>query len=122
MPSSKTAGSILKASWSRCGSDSSKAKLSLSSTKVPARSPFDRLRMSGLGLRWLAGATCGGMLLVLVMGAAVTNTGAAEGWGRSWPLCNRQFVPEVTFSTALDYSHPAYPGLHSLLGVGLTAP
>ncbi len=55
------------------------------------------------------------------MGAAVTNTGSAEGCGRSWPLCNGQFVPEFTVSTAIEYSHRAVTGLESLLVVGLTA-
>jgi heme a synthase len=61
------------------------------------------------------------MLLVLVMGAAVTNTGSAEGCGRSWPLCNGQFVPEFTVATAIEYSHRAVTGLESLLVIGLTS-
>src|SRR5690242_9065255 len=72
-------------------------------------------------LRWLAALTCGGMLLVLIMGAAVTNTGSAEGCGRSWPLCNGQFVPEFTVATAIEYSHRAVTGLESLLVLGLAA-
>jgi cytochrome c oxidase assembly protein subunit 15 len=71
-------------------------------------------------LRWLAALTCGGMLLVLVMGAAVTNTGSAAGCGRSWPLCNGQFVPEFTVATAIEYSHRAVTGLESLLVVALS--
>ena len=73
-----------------------------------------------VGLRWLAALNCGGMLLVLVMGAAVTNTGSAEGCGRSWPLCNGQFVPEFTVATAIEYSHRAVTGLESVLVVALT--
>jgi cytochrome c oxidase assembly protein subunit 15 len=76
---------------------------------------------STAALRWLAAATCCGMLIVLVMGAAVTNTGSAEGCGRSWPLCNGQFVPEFTVSSAIEYSHRAVTGLESLLVVALTA-
>ncbi len=72
-------------------------------------------------LRWLAVLTCGGMLLVLVMGAAVTNTGSAEGCGRSWPLCNGQFIPEFTVATAIEFSHRAVTGLESLLVVALSA-
>ena len=60
------------------------------------------------------------MFIVLVMGAAVTNTGSAEGCGRSWPLCNGQFVPEFTVQTAIEYSHRAVTGLESLLVVALT--
>lgn len=70
-------------------------------------------------LRWLAGATCIGMLLVLVMGATVTNTGSAEGCGRSWPLCNGQFVPEFSVATAIEYSHRAVTAVESVLVVGL---
>src|SRR5207253_2728182 len=68
----------------------------------------------------LALATALGMFLVLVMGAAVTNTGSAEGCGRSWPLCNGQFVPEFTVATAIEYSHRAVTGVESLLVVALT--
>src|SRR5207247_8488875 len=39
----------------------------------------------------------------------------------SWPLCNGQFIPEFTVSTAIEYSHRAVTGLEGLLVVGLTA-
>ncbi len=71
-------------------------------------------------LRVFAALTCGGMLLVLVMGAAVTNTGSAEGCGRSWPLCNGQLVPEFTVATAIEYSHRAVTGIEGLLVAALT--
>src|SRR2546423_13873725 len=71
-------------------------------------------------LRWLAVATVLGMFVVLVMGATVTNTGSAEGCGRSWPLCNGQFVPEFTVSTAIEYSHRAVTGVEGVLVVALT--
>ena len=73
-----------------------------------------------LGLRWLAVAATLGMLVVLVMGAAVTNTGSAEGCGRSWPLCNGQFVPEFTVATAIEYSHRAVSGVEGVLILLLT--
>src|SRR3981081_3555118 len=73
------------------------------------------------GLRWLAVATTSGMFLVLVMGAAVTHTGSAEGCGRSWPLCNGQFVPEFTVATAIEYSHRAVTGIEGVLVVAMTA-
>jgi heme a synthase len=79
-----------------------------------------RVSRRDVSLRWLAALTCGGMLLVLVMGAAVTNTGSAEGCGRSWPLCNGQFVPEFTVATAIEFSHRAVTGLESLLVLALT--
>jgi cytochrome c oxidase assembly protein subunit 15 len=48
------------------------------------------------GLRWLAVATTVGMFVVLIMGAAVTNTGSAEGCGRSWAVWHRPVVAQVT--------------------------
>jgi len=78
-------------------------------------------RLSGTWLRGLAVTTTLGMFVVLVMGATVTNTGSAEGCGRSWPLCNGQFVPEFTVSTAIEYSHRAVTGIESVLVVALTA-
>jgi len=71
-------------------------------------------------MRWLAAVATLGMLLVLVMGAAVTNTGSAEGCGRSWPLCHGQFVPEFTVATAIEYSHRAVSGAEGLLILALT--
>ena len=71
-------------------------------------------------LRWLAATTTIGMLLVLVMGAAVTNTDSAEGCGRSWPLCHGQFVPEFTLATAIEFSHRAVSGIEGVLVLALT--
>src|SRR5260221_13089673 len=79
------------------------------------------LRLSGAWLRGLAALTAFWMFVVLVMGATVTNTGSAEGCGRSWPLCNGQFVPEFTVATAIEYSHRAVTGVEGLLVVALTA-
>lgn len=76
--------------------------------------------MNARAIRWLAAVATVGMFVVLVMGATVTNTGSAEGCGRSWPLCNGQFVPEFTVATAIEYSHRAVTGLESLLVVALT--
>src|SRR3979411_1675649 len=78
------------------------------------------LRLSAAWLRGLAAITAAGMFGVLLMGATVTNTGSAEGCGRSWPLCNGQFVPEFTVATAIEYSHRAVTGVESVLVVALT--
>lgn len=77
-------------------------------------------RVSYVWLRGLAVMTTFGMFAVLVMGATVTNTGSAEGCGRSWPLCNGQFVPQFTVATAIEYSHRAVTGIEGLLVVALT--
>jgi cytochrome c oxidase assembly protein subunit 15 len=76
--------------------------------------------LSSRWVRGLAALTAVGMFIVLVMGATVTNTGSAEGCGRSWPLCNGQFVPEFTVATAIEYSHRAVTGVEGLLVVALT--
>ena len=46
--------------------------------------------------------------------------GLGAGCGRSWPLCNGQFVPEFTVETAIEYSHRAVTGIEGLLIVALT--
>lgn len=66
-------------------------------------------------VRWIAVATTVGMFLVLVMGATVTNTGSAEGCGRSWPLCHGKFIPSMAVSTAIEFSHRAVTGVESVL-------
>lgn len=45
------------------------------------------------------------MLLVLIQGALVTNTGSADGCGNSWPLCHGKFIPQYTLETAIEFSH-----------------
>src|SRR5579864_6516660 len=104
---SKQVGEIHWVPSMRCASGAWRAKPSL--------------RLTSAALRWLAVLTSGGMLLVLVMGAAVTNTGSAEGCGRSWPLCNGQFIPEFTVATAIEFSHRAVTGIESVLVIGLAA-
>jgi cytochrome c oxidase assembly protein subunit 15 len=63
----------------------------------------------------LAVATTIGMFLVLVLGATVTNTGSAEGCGRSWPLCHGEFIPHYAFQTAIEFSHRVVTGIEGIL-------
>jgi cytochrome c oxidase assembly protein subunit 15 len=70
--------------------------------------------------KYLAVAAMIGMFLVLLMGATVTNTGSAEGCGRSWPLCQGRFVPEYAFETLVEYSHRLVTGVEGLLILGLS--
>lgn len=70
-------------------------------------------------LRPLSIAATFGMLLVIVMGATVTNTGSAEGCGRSWPLCQGQWIPEFAVATMIEFSHRAVTGLESFLIIAL---
>lgn len=72
-------------------------------------------------VRWLAVAATVGMYLVLIMGATVTNTGSAQGCGKSWPLCHGQFIPTFAVSTAIEFSHRAVTGIESVLILALAA-
>lgn len=69
--------------------------------------------------KWLSVAATIGMFVVLVMGATVTNTGSAEGCGRSWPLCRGQFIPEYAFTTMVELSHRLVTGVEGFLILGL---
>ena len=64
---------------------------------------------------WLAAAAAAGMLIVLVMGATVTNTGSAQGCGRQWPLCQGKFIPDFAVSTFIEFSHRAVTGVEGVL-------
>ena len=70
-------------------------------------------------LKPLAWATAVGMYIVLVMGATVTNTGSAEGCGRSWPLCHGELIPEFAVSTMIEFSHRAVTGIETMLVLAL---
>ncbi|MBD2845697.1 heme A synthase [Paenibacillus sp. IB182496] len=57
--------------------------------------------------RRLTVVVCIGMLLVLLAGALVTNTGSGRGCGDDWPLCHGKFIPAYTLESMLEYSHRA---------------
>ncbi len=73
------------------------------------------MNMVSRRFRQLAIATCIGMLLVLLAGALVTNTGSGEGCGTDWPLCNGKFIPAKTLESAIEYSHRLVTGIVGLL-------
>ncbi len=52
-----------------------------------------------------------GMILVLLMGATVTDTGSGEGCGRSWPLCRGNFLPASVRESVIEFSHRAITGV-----------
>lgn len=56
-------------------------------------------------LAWAGVVTTIGMLVVIGMGDLVTNAGAAQGCGRSWPLCNGRLVPIFSIETLIEFSH-----------------
>ena len=62
-------------------------------------------------LKWLAVATTIGMILVLLGGALVTKTGSGMGCGRSWPLCNGEFMPsDITPELIIELAHRLVSG------------
>lgn len=62
-------------------------------------------------LKWFAVLTSIGMLLILLGGALVTKTDSGMGCGRSWPLCNGEFIPtEITFELVIELAHRLVSG------------
>ncbi|NMD71952.1 heme A synthase [Bacillus sp. DNRA2] len=62
-------------------------------------------------LKALAVITTIGMLFVLIGGALVTKTGSGLGCGRSWPLCNGEFVPtNITPELIIELAHRLVSG------------
>jgi cytochrome c oxidase assembly protein subunit 15 len=58
------------------------------------------------------------VLIVVLMGALVTNTGSAYGCGNNWPLCNGQVIPNATaHQTWIEFSHRVVSGIASILVV-----
>ncbi|MEH7255567.1 heme A synthase [Neobacillus niacini] len=67
-------------------------------------------------LKWLAVATTIGMILVLLGGALVTKTDSGMGCGRSWPLCNGEFVPtDITPELIIELAHRLVSGSVGIL-------
>ncbi|OUM95278.1 MAG: cytochrome Caa3 oxidase [Thermobacillus sp. ZCTH02-B1] len=71
------------------------------------------------GYRKLAVATCVGMLIVLLGGALVTNTGSGDGCGTDWPLCHGKFIPARTLESAIEYSHRFFTGIVGILVIAI---
>ncbi|MCE7794739.1 heme A synthase [Salipaludibacillus sp. CUR1] len=47
-----------------------------------------------------------GMLVVIIQGALVTQTGSGDACGAEWPLCYGQLIPEdPTIKTLIEYTH-----------------
>ncbi|HWE61914.1 MAG TPA: COX15/CtaA family protein [Chloroflexota bacterium] len=75
-----------------------------------------RARRAGLAItalerpvRWLAVATTLVMVVVLLQGTLVTNTGSQAGCGDTWPLCRGKLIPELSgvqgAATMIEFSH-----------------
>ncbi|WP_409292052.1 COX15/CtaA family protein [Peribacillus sp. SCS-37] len=62
-------------------------------------------------LKWLGVLSTLGMLLVLLGGALVTKTDSGMGCGRTWPLCNGEFVPtQIDAALAIELAHRLVSG------------
>lgn len=62
-------------------------------------------------LKWFAVATTFVMIFILIGGALVTKTGSGMGCGRSWPLCNGQFLPtHITPELIIELAHRLVSG------------
>lgn len=72
-------------------------------------------------LKWLAVATTIGMIIVLLGGALVTKTESGMGCGRSWPLCNGEFVPtDITPELVIELAHRLVSGSVGFLVLALS--
>ncbi|MBM7095907.1 MULTISPECIES: COX15/CtaA family protein [Alteribacter] len=62
-----------------------------------------------------------GMLIVLIQGALVTQTGSGDACGTSWPLCYDQVIPQSpTISTLIEYTHRLVSGVMGLVVIILS--
>lgn len=66
-------------------------------------------------LKRLAVVTTASMYLVLIMGALVTSSGSAEGCGRSWPLCQNSWLPDLDYHALIELGHRLVSGTAGLL-------
>ncbi len=73
------------------------------------------MAMTAKRFRILSLLSCIGMLLVLLAGVTVTNTGSGEGCGTDWPLCHGKFIPAYTLESMIEYSHRFVTGIEGLL-------
>ena len=72
-------------------------------------------------LRYLGVVTSLIMLLVVIMGAIVTNTGSQLGCGHHWPLCYGEVVPDTSNKeTFIEFSHRVVSALAGILIVVLS--
>ncbi|HET7580957.1 MAG TPA: heme A synthase [Bacillales bacterium] len=69
-------------------------------------------------LKGYAVITTIGMLVVVIMGAIVTNTQSADGCGTSWPLCYGHIIPQqANEKTWIEVSHRYVSALLGILVV-----
>lgn len=76
-------------------------------------------------VRWLAVATTLVMIVVLLQGTLVTNTGSQAGCGDTWPLCRGEIIPELSgvqgAATLIEFSHRVMVPLVTTMILALSA-
>ena len=71
-------------------------------------------------LQFLAYALLFYTLLVIVWGAWVRISHSGDGCGKSWPLCEGEFIPsQADHKTWIEYTHRLMSGFYGLLVIGL---
>lgn len=58
---------------------------------------------------------------VILLGALVRATGSGAGCGRTWPTCQGMIMPELSGSTAVEYTHRVASGIALILVAVLVA-
>ncbi len=72
-------------------------------------------------MRLFAILTSLGAYIIVLMGAIVTKTGAGQGCGTSWPICQGQLIPAtMSVDAVLEYSHRVTSGIDGFLILVLT--
>jgi cytochrome c oxidase assembly protein subunit 15 len=57
-----------------------------------------------------------GMLIVIIQGALVTQTGSGDACGAEWPLCHGRLIPEnPTIETLIEYTHRLVSGILGIM-------
>lgn len=67
-------------------------------------------------LKWFAVLTSIAMLFILIGGALVTKTDSGMGCGRSWPLCNGEWLPtDITPELVIELAHRLVTGAGAIM-------
>ncbi|MDG5789458.1 heme A synthase [Evansella sp. AB-P1] len=77
--------------------------------------------MNNLPLKIFGIITTLGMIVVLIQGVLVTQTGSGDACGAEWPLCLGQVFPESpTIQTLIEYTHRVVSGLLGIMVIILS--
>lgn len=91
--------------------------------KAAGDRPTAQRGLHGL-VAWLGVASTLVMLVVLLQGTLVTNTGSQAGCGDTWPLCKGKIIPELSgvasAATLIEFTHRIMVPLATLLIVAFS--